>query len=791
VRLFALQTGALAAVALAVLGAIDSRALAEIPADLEGTRIARVEVAGNRLVETDALLAQVRSRAGGALSGETVAADLRALWTMKLFDDVRVDLEPEGSGIALHFQVVERPRVRKVLVSGNRELSLGDLQPAISLRRGGPVDRPALAATRRAVRELYQDRGYVTASVDVSLSAVGAGEVDVAIAVDEGSAVRVRRVDFTGNRRIDDAELRRVVAFGSPGLLERLTGSGPAPSRATVEREVARLLAYYRDRGYLAASVGPARVELSRDRRGAYIWIPVHEGSVHRIARVERGSLPSSLRLPVAPGQVASAGAIRAAVELVRGFHLERGHAWATVEPDVRDEGRHRVALGFRVEPGPHVFVERIRIRGAASTRDKVIRRELAIAEGELYRASAVEESRRRLAALGYFDQVALSTARGSGDGWIALDVEVRERRADTVAVSFGYSSSDAVVGQARLTFRNLLGRGQSLELAGMLSRRQRQLRLRWFEPHLLDTDWAFAFDVYDQTRLVGDGRRAATGGSITLGRPLSRNLRWFATYKLEQVGFAPRLDPSLQLPGELEVGELFRGGLTSSVTGTLQYDTRDDPLFPTTGSFHTAAIEMADPALGSENAFTRLQGSARRYIDVPGPFVLSLRGEAGLITSRDPRGVPLSERYRAGGLFDVRGFDEGSLGPRIPVSRAGDPGAPLGHLRLGGNLHLLAGAELEFPISRPLGLSGVLFADAGNTFNLEDRYCRGASASAKSDPCTDLPGSISSGIRSSVGFGLRWMSPIGPLRFEWGIPLDRQPGEPAIQFQFAIGGSF
>ncbi len=787
-----MQTGALAAVVCAVSLAAVPRALAGDP-DLDGLTIARVDVAGNRRVEADAVRAAIRSRAGGVLRPDVVRDDVRAVWGMGLFDDVRADAVPQAGGaVALRFELVERPSVRKVLVSGNREIELGDLQPAITIRKGRPIDRRAMAATREAIRALYRSKGHILASVEAELAAVGDGEVDVAITIDEGSRTRVRRVSFLGNQRITDEELRGLVALGSRGLVDRLTGSGPAPSREVVDQDVARVLAHYYDRGYLAASVGPARVELSGDRRDAYVWIPVSEGAVHRIARVNRASVPPSVRLPLAAGDVASYSAIRAAVEAVRDFHLERGRAWAVVQPDVLIEGG-RVTLGFRVEPGPRVFVERIHIRGAATTRDRVIRRELALAEGELYRVSAVEESRRRVAALGYFDQVTASTARGSGDEWITVDLQVTERRADSIAVSAGYSSSDALLGQIRMSLRNLLGRGQSLEVAGLLSRDRHQLRLRFFEPHLFDTDWAGATDIYNQASAEGNGRRVATGGSLTLGRKLGRDLTWFATYKLEQVGFAARgLDPALALSGtELRVADLFRGGLTSSLTGTLQYDTRNDRLLPTAGSFHTASVEVADPALGSENRFTRFQASARHYIDLPGPLVLGLRGDVGLITSRDPRGVPLSERYQAGGRFDVRGFERGSLGPRIPLSDAGYPMAPLGELRIGGNLRVLAGAELEFPLVRHLGLSGVLFLDAGNAYNLEQRYCPTMAMRTGRDACTGSAADVLGGLRTSAGFGVRWMSPIGPLRFEWGIPLDREPGENPIQFDFAIGGSF
>ena len=230
-----------------------------------------------------------------------------------------------------------------------------------------------------------------------------------------------------------------------------------------------------------------------------------------------------------------------------------------------------------------------------------------------------------------------------------------------------------------------------------------------------------------------------------------------------------------------------------SSVRGSLQYDSRDNRLFPTDGWYHNAFVEIADDYTGSQNVFLRYGGFMRHYRPLWGPFVLKLNAEVGVTSSRDPLGVPITERYLIGGIYDVRGFAPRSLGPILRVMQPGDPGQPLGQLPLGGNLQLIWNSEIEFPLFKRVGISGVVFFDAGNAYNLEDRYCGGAAGSSESispkfDPCFRFPESVTGGLRSSVGFGFRWFSPIGPLRFEWGIPLDRQPGEDSLVFEFTIG---
>ncbi|MEJ7603871.1 MAG: BamA/TamA family outer membrane protein, partial [Kofleriaceae bacterium] len=295
---------------------------------------------------------------------------------------------------------------------------------------------------------------------------------------------------------------------------------------------------------------------------------------------------------------------------------------------------------------------------------------------------------------------------------------------------------------------------------------------------------------------------RNASGGTLTWGYPLSYEAAAFLTYKLEDVsistgsGGIANLGATSTPIEATSVANLFRGGVTSSLRASLSWDSRNNRLFPTAGWNHTIFAEYASEYTGSENRFFRWGGFARHYRPLWGPFVLKVNAELGVTTSTDPLGVPISERYLVGGIYDIRGYAPRSLGPQLLTQPPGDVGQALGSLPLGGNMQIIFNSEIEFPLFKKVGISGVVFYDMGNAYNLEDRYCSGlqrknSSISIKFDPCFRFPESVVSGIRKSIGFGFRWFSPIGPLRFEWGIPLDAQTGEDPLVFEFTIGNFF
>ncbi len=775
---------------------------------LSGRPVERVQFRGNRKVEDDAIRINLVTRPGALLDTAKIRDDLRAMWKMGFFADIVVEAEVTVSGgVVLTFAVKERPSIHKVLVSGNDELGLDKINEVIDLELDTIVDVTKVKRNRDKIAEQYVKEGFYLATVSYELRPYNDTEVDIWFLIDEKSKIKIRDVQFVGNSAISDADLRASMENRRADALSFLNESGTF-SQETFERDLERLVAVYWDRGYAAVKIATPQVRLSRDKKYMYLAVTIDEGPVYTISKVDfkgdvLGDPAEQLkRLRAKSGDRFSRTAIAVDRERLSAYYQDQGYAYANVIPVTPiDPVKKTIALTWEISRGKKAYFERINIRGNSKTRDKVIRREMKISEGELYNESNLRASERRINALGFFEKVEVSTKRGSSDEFVEVNVEVIERPTGTFQIGAGFSSVENFIAQAQISQNNLLGRGQTLSIQAQLSSLRQLLFLRFIEPYFLDTEWQFAFDVYNQSRGFSSFSRNAYGGALTWGYALSYEARASLTYRLEDVsittgnrGFADL--GATRTPIEAQsVANLFRGGVTSSLRASLQWDSRNNRLFPTEGWFHQVFAEYAGVATQSENKFIRWGGFTRHYRELWGPFVLHLNAELGVTTSTDPLGVPISERYLIGGINDVRGYRPRSLGPILRTSTPGDVGLPLGQLSLGGNMQLLFNSEIEFPLFRRVGISGVVFFDMGNAYNLEERYCSGLQRKSPAvaiqfDPCFRFPDSVVNGIRKSVGFGFRWVSPIGPLRFEWGIPLDRQEqaDEEPLVFEFTIG---
>jgi outer membrane protein insertion porin family len=777
--------------------------------EMQGRPIERVQFRGNRKVEDDAIRVQLLSKPGTLFDASKMREDIRAMWKMGFFADVNVEAEVGATGaLTLTFAVKEKPSIRKVLVAGNQELELSKINEVIDLELDTIVDIGKIKKNREKIADQYVQKGFYLATVDYEIKPVNEAEVDVWFKVDEKAKVKIRDVQFIGNHSISDDELRLAISTRRQDALSFVNESG-VYSQEAFERDLLLVSAHYWDRGYANVKVGTPQLRLSRDKEYMYLSIPIDEGPVFSIGTVNfKGDLIGSAadnlaKIRMRPGVTFSRTQIAEDREKLSAYYQDQGYAYANVLPLTKvDLPTRKISLTYEVARGKRAYFERINIRGNAKTRDKVIRREMKISEGELFNNTNLETSKRRITALGYFENVVVSTKRGSSDEFVEVNVEVSERPTGTFQIGAGFSSVENFIAQAQISQNNLFGRGQTLAVQAQLSSLRQLFLLRFVEPYLLDTHWTFGFDLYNQSQGFGTFFRNSSGGQLTWGYPLSYEARAFLIYKLEDVsittgtGGIANLGATSAPIASTSVANLFRGGVTSSVRASLAWDSRNNRLFPTGGWYETAFAEIASQYTGSQNKFLRWGGFVRHYHELWGPFVLHVNGELGVTTSTDPLGVPISERYLVGGIYDIRGYAPRSLGPQLVTQLPGDVGQSLGRLPLGGNLQIIFNSEVEFPLFKKVGISGVVFYDMGNAYNLEDRYCSGlqrknSSISIKFDPCFRGFDSLTTGLRKSVGFGFRWFSPIGPLRFEWGIPLDPQLNEDPLVFEFTIGNFF
>ena len=779
-----------------------------------GQPIGSIKVAGNRRITSDDILAYLTEKLGQAFSPEALAKDVRELWNSGFFDDIEVDLEREGGKVSLRFLVRERPNISAIEFEGNSEIDKDDLLEAIEVKPNSIISYPAIQRSIQKIRDKYAEQGYFLAEATSEVVPQKNNEVKIKFKVIEHGRVSVRRVTFIGNTSVSSDELRATMYTGNPGFFA--FGSGGPFRQDAFERDMAVISALYYDRGYLQVSINTPRIMLTPDRNGMELSITIDEGPRYKIRRLRvferddegkevepiggRRKLRSLIRSE--SGDYFNRAELLEDLQAVRTLYRDDGFANVLADPETTpDPTTQEVDVVVPIQRGALVHFGRIEVQGNTKTRDKVIRRELEIVEGDKFSESKLERSRRRVTALGYFERVDLTTQNES-DNTVGVMVEVAEKPTGTFQVGAGFSSIENFIATAQIQQANLFGNGQTLSFNGQLSGIRMLVNLRYFEPYLFDSSVGFTGDLFDQLRVFNDFSQRTRGGALTFGYPLvDPELGVSLTYSLQQDTVSTQTTStflqggtSLSAFNRLPLANLFNDGVTSSLRPALTYDTRDNRLFPTSGIYLYGSTELALSVFGSTNEFLRNRFTGRFYYPITSGLVLKLNTEAGLVTSPSADGVPIFARFFLGGIVDVRGFGFRSLGPRAPLTQSTDPNSSpiVNGANIGGNLMFYDNLELEFSILDDVGIKGVFFTDAGNAWNLEGVYCQAGARPAYKElnPCFDFPGDLLN-LRTSWGFGLRWFSPLGPLRFEWGFPFAPLPFERTSRFEFTIGNFF
>lgn len=812
--------------------------LAAVPAELYGQPIAEIRFEGNRRVESEAMLLELDSSVGELCQPRKLGADLKRLWGLGYFEDVAVEGELGTRGVVLTYIVKERPTVRKIIVEGNDKIKLDDINEQLDLEKNQVLDLGKVKANLEKVKQLYTDGGFFLADVSYELRSVEKepGKVDIAIIIDEAAEVIVRNIEFVGNKAFTDKVLRKHILTKAGNYISVvMKKAGGVFNKEAFQQDFAFLRAFYGDEGYLDANPKDPELSLTPDRRFVMLTIPIEEGPQYKLGALtarevlakgetrlfDADTLAESIDPVIKPGDVASMGKIQRIREDVERRYKDNGYAYVNVNADQRfDRERLLLYVNFSIEKGPLVYVERIEINGNEKTADKVIRREMTISEGDLYSESGKEASEFRIMRLGYFSAVNMSTSRGSADDKIVINIELTEQLTGTFQVGAGFSTIENFVLQGQVAYDNFLGRGATVQIIAQFSSLRRLFNFSYFTRYFLDSKWNFIFNVFNSRNIFPSFSRQSTGFRVSWGYPIWRDLTAFVGYELEDVrvgfgtfgGVGGVFSPGslVTVPQQALITNLFANGITSAIEARLQWDTRDNFLFPTSGQFHQLRSSFAHKYLGSQNRYNRYVLDSRFYFPVIRTekafrawLVFKTRLQVGFIHGNDRNSVPIFERWFPGGIYgdgEIRGFRLRSLGPKISVQSSPDPTAALIPYEIGGNLLTALTAELEFMVIPPANIKGVVFFDMGNAFNTEAQFCTVANSDLpKADPCDLVLGRYRlRDLRYSMGFGFRWQSPIGPLRFEWGFPLDRQRANPFLRrgddpvvFEFAIGNSF
>lgn len=733
-------------------------------------RIQEVAVSGNQSIDSETILAQVLQIKGQSFSPQQVSEDIQRIYELGYFDDVQAEKISSGKGVKLIYHVKEKPPIQKVVIKGNKKIKTEKILSEISVKANSLPDNQKIAESKQKIKSLYDQEGYNDALIIAEVKEVN-GQQQLEFNISEKKGNVVREINFEGNKVISDRQLHKAIQTKEKGFLSFITGSGKLREDA-LERDVALINYTYLNKGYMRVRVGQPKIEPVKGKKeGVALTFYIDEGEQYKIGNITfSGDVLTSTEemqklMESKTGEVYSQQTLERDLNRLANLYGNQGYAYANIVPQsALNDGDLTTDLNIVVDKGNRVYVERINITGNTITRDKVIRRELKIVENSLYNRELLEISRAKLMQLGYFESVDFATPTGSKDDRIVLNINVKEKPTGTFSVGGGFSSAESFMFTASIAKNNFFGRGISGALNAEISGRRQEFSARFTDPYFLDSRWILSASGYRIRTDFPDYRRNAFGGSLDFGRRIFDNTTISLGYRIEDVS----LDDF-----DLNVPEFFRqnaDGLTSSAVFSIRRDTRNNPLVTTRGSYFSFTTEYAGNGLGGDNDYLRLEGNARYYYPVWKTSVLRFNARAGYIKSLNDEPVPLFERYFTGGVNSLRGFELRTVGPRLTI-----PDTITGkdeEFIYGGNKLLVFNLEYEFPIYDQAGFRGVVFFDAGNAF-------------AEDEVINPIK------LRTDVGAGIRWNSPFGPLRFEWGFPLKKRAGEKRSVFNFTIGSFF
>lgn len=748
--------------------------------------ISEIRIAGNQRVEEEAIRVHLSSRAGEPLNEATVDSDIKSIYRMGLFDDVTVATEGAAGKLVLVYRVRERPWINEVKFEGMKKIRPTDdkIREATKLHPHAIENPELIDATIKAVDKVYQDKGYLDAKVAFKPVLRPDNSIVAVFDVDEGPVVEITKIDFAGNKAFSAGRLRAVMATKTHNLLSFLTHAGTL-DRAKLEADTDRLTSFYYENGYLNVHVGEPMI--ARHANSLTVTVPIDEGPPYQVGAVDMtGDLKVPARelrdkLTLKAGQTFRGSTMQHDVLTLSDFYSNRGFAFVNVDPRTQlDPARHLINVTFAISPGHEVLVDRIKITGNTKTSDKVIRRELQIQEQEPYSAEKIRDSKARLDRLGYFSQTRITTSQGRGADHINLDVAVTEGNTGSFQLAGGFSTASSVFGDFRLGDSNLFGGGQALTLDATVGFLFQNFSIGYTEPWFLDIPLSLGVDLFTTKTSFFNFNRTQTGFDIRTLYPLIElGLKKIGPLSLENVSAG--LEYRFQSVGITGLSGFttrdirrFRGFTqTSEIIPSIRRFTVNNPTDPRRGSVQSLNIQLA--GLGGGNKFIKALFHTRffiPFIDSPvfGEWVYSLGGDFGIgtnLTGGTAGELPLDERFFPGGIDSVRGFELFRLGPRVTLfDQAGNAFA---FEEIGGSKELLLSTEITFPILEGLGIRGVVFLDAGNSFRLRESL--------------DL-----SKLEAAWGFGVRWRSPFGPIRLEIGIPINPRANDQRSDFVFGAG---
>ncbi len=732
-------------------------------------KVKSIEVRGNKRIEESAIRGRLTLKVDDPYTGEAIRAQIRLIYEMGFFEDVRIETDPVVGGVAVVFVVREKPFITEIVFDGNENLSEDKLKEKMTIRSQSFLDQQQAKESAERIRLAYQEDGYYNAEVIPIILALEEDRKRLTFFIKEGERARIKTVTFEGMQVITRKEVFKVIATREwVPLYGIFLGSIPSIftdagiiKREGLPNDVERIKEVYLNKGYLNIQVGLPVVELTEDKKWFTVTFPIVEGEPYTVGEVgfrgntifEEAELRTGMK--ITPGEIFQRAKIREELTRLTELYGAKGYAFTDVNPSVTPDAQTKTAaLIFHIKEGDLIRIRQIHITGNDKTRDNVIRRELRVNEQEVTDTVAMKRSYERLTNLNYFETVEILPKQVESDK-VDLDVKVKEKPTGSFSVGGGFSTLDRLVAIADITEGNLGGRGQVVRVRGQLGQRRSLGLLSFRDPYLYDSLTSVQGDLYKTKTNYTTYSEDKSGASVSFGR-------WFSEYtsgNFSLVGEILKLsNPATDAPPFVldQIGTQSTTGFRSA----LARDARDYYLDPRTGTRSAVHLDFGTPKLGGTNNFYKFNVDAIKYTPLFWNTRHSIRGRFGFAEGLEGKPIPLTERFYVGGINTMRGFVFGRAGPVTPSGKL-----------LGADRQIIFNNDFIFPISTEAKLNGVLFFDYGKGF-LEGEK-------------------LSTKLRQAAGIEARWISPFGPLRVAYGINLDPNPLERKGVFEFSIGSLF
>ncbi|MFP4397982.1 MAG: outer membrane protein assembly factor BamA [Desulfonatronovibrio sp.] len=731
---------------------------------LKEDRIASIDVQGLDFLDPDVILLRLKMQEGDVFEQQMLNDELRRIFDLGYFEDVNFEVTDTPQGKEILITAEEKPIIQNINILGAAKIKEKDVLEALTTRTGSVLNPRIISEDLDRIRELYRGKGYYNATVDYTVNNTGERSANLNIRIDEGNKLFIQGIDIQGAESVSQRKLKKEMVLKKRGLLSWITGKGILREEL-LDRDAAAIEAYYANKGFIDARVGQPDVEYKED--GIYLTFHVEEGLRYRTGAIDfQGDLLVSneeLEDIIALDELArddeyfDRSVMRQDMLDLADFYADFGYAFADTDVDMDiDEDENLVNVSYVLDKGEKIYINRVEIEGNLKTRDNVIRREMRLSDGDLFSGSDLRRSNERLERLDYFETVEIEPVPTEEDDEIDLMVRVEEEPTGVLSDGAGYSSYDKLFFTGMVQQRNLFGKGYTLGFKGSFGSRTTEFDLSFWDPYFRDSNLGLGADLYWIDDEYFNYDKKTRGGRVRFSYPLGEYSTLYWNYRLDKYTIS-----NIDNDAHRDIKELEGDNWSSALYVAATRDTTNRRTNPSRGTINTLSLEYSGSFLGGDDNFVKTVFRSDYYRPLFWETIFHWRGQAGYIGENTSKDIPNFELFALGGINSIRGYPTREVAPRYEDDDE----------IKGGDKEFFTNFELIFPINRDIGLMGLVFFDAGNVWDQGEK--------------------IDFDLYKSIGTGIRWYSPLGPIRVEYGYGLDKLDNKNQSKVEFSVGHIF